>query len=123
MKTRFIKHNLPVFYNPENNGLHVLHLGHPNGNNKTVVVGGCCDFYDDAYTNICRYEIPVKLLRTWKRINKRELNSYSFLQKYQLFSNELSIKIKDEDTHQDLRRAMWCENPKIIKHWYEHREM
>ena len=112
-----IKHDLPVYYNPEYNGLMVVH----SKNNASVIVGGCCHFYNDAFTNIYRYEIPVKMLKEWKRVNKRKLKSYSFIEK----DNQVDalcvkdIAISPEEISNDYKRCLWYENKFIIKSWYK----
>ena len=42
---KILRHKLPVYYNPEYNGLMVVH----SKNDKSAVVGSCCHFYNDAY--------------------------------------------------------------------------
>lgn len=114
-----IKHNLPIYYNPQYNGLMVVH----SKNNKTAMVGGCCHHLNDAYTNICRYEIPIKKLREWKRLNKRKINQYSFIEKYELAKSLNVLRVKDisltkEIISNDYLRCMWDKDSCIISRNY-----
>lgn len=114
---KILKHKLPVYYNPEYNGLMVVH----SRNNKTAIVGNCCHFYNDAYTTIYRYEIPVKMLRKWQRLNKGKLKSYSFIEVHPITQ---SLCVKDvptskEEIDNDYKRCLWYKNEKIISHWLE----
>lgn len=69
------KHNKAVYYNSENNGIHVVHgiIG------DKAIVSDCSTYYSDAYTGISRYEIPLWKLNTWIRVYKRKIDSYPFL--------------------------------------------
>lgn len=69
-----IQHKLPLYYSPKYNGVFVIR--------RDNVIGGVCEFVDDAYTNILRYQIDKTFLQTCVRLNKRKLQKYSFLQKY-----------------------------------------
>lgn len=111
----FRRHNLAIFYNPEYDGLHVVH----EWRKATVVVGGCCHFLDDAYTNISRHEIPRSALKGWIKL-KRNLNAmknYPFMMVYQsqpsafLTSTWRALCTKE---NQDSKRSSFYRSPLII---------
>lgn len=70
-----IKHNCPVYYNPELHGFHVVH----GRTNKSIIISDCTEFYNDAYTTTCKYLLPKQILKNMIRINKRKLSTYSFI--------------------------------------------
>lgn len=103
MKSKFVKvkSKLPIFYNPDNHGLHVLY----ERKKDTVIVGDCSKFYEDAYTCIIRYEIPKHIIKSWKRLNKRKLLSYDFLKTRNLMSDDLHLCIKDKCDYDEFKRT------------------
>lgn len=82
IRCRKINHKLAVYYVPEYNGLVVVHS--ENSDTGTVTIGGCCNFYDDAYTNITRHVISKENLEGWVRLNKRKLHTYDIIKPYEL---------------------------------------
>lgn len=109
---RIINHDLPVYYNPEYNGLHVVH----SKDDKTAIVGSCCHFYNDAYTNICRYEIPVEMLKDWILIDKENLLKHSFITEKHKYIDHPGVV--GESVEDDLIRCQWYLNRQIKKSWY-----
>lgn len=112
---KLIEHNLPVYYNSEYNGLFVVH----SYNGKTAIVGSCCKFYNDAYTSIGRYEIPVEMLGEWLRLDKDKIESYPFLMVDDMVDALCVADLPLNGISYDIKRAEWYENPKIIRMWYE----
>lgn len=106
MKAKFVKvkSKLPIFYNPENHGLHVLY----ERKKDTVIVGDCSKFYEDAYTCIIRYEIPKRIIKSWKRLNKKKLLSYDFLTTKKLMSDELHLCMSDKNDRDEFKRTDFC---------------
>ena len=106
-----IEHDLPVYYNPENNGLHVVH----SQNGDTVIVGECCRFYNDAYTCILRYEIPSEYLNNWILLDKNNLLKYPFIGKHL----QNTIHVQEKYIDDDSKRCSWYTNPCIINRYHK----
>lgn len=79
-----------------------------------AVVGGCSQFYNDAYTNICRFLIPISELDSWIPLNKKRLLFYNFVTVTMSFG---TIYICVTAKNDDLLRATWYENAAIIRSW------
>ena len=106
-KLNIIKHNLPVYYNPNEHGFHVVH----SQNNCTAIVGECCRFYSDAFTCILRYEVPVNYLNNWIKINKDFLLDYSFVDTK--MQNTVHVIDKNDGTNYELKRCTWYKNCEV----------
>ena len=91
-KVSIVKHNLDVYYNPMYNGLHVVH----SDNGKTVTIGSCCNFYNDAYTSIIRHEVDKSYLKRLIKLDKEKLFDYDFLELHELFFGYFSLCVCDE---------------------------
>jgi len=89
MKTSIYKHNLDVYYNPELNTLHTI----IKEDNDEIIVNGGSVFFDDAYTNICRFKITKGKLSSWILLNKNYLYTYDFLTLDK--SNQIRVKKKN----------------------------
>lgn len=103
------EHDLPVYYNPEYNGLHVVH----KQNEEIAIVGDCCRFYNDAYTCIVRYEIPIEYLNKWIVLDKNNLLKYDFI------GNHLqnTVHVLEKHVNDDLTRSTWYRNPVIVNRY------
>jgi len=110
LKPSIIKHDLDVYYNPNENGFHVVH----SQNDKFAIVGTCSMFYSDAYTCILRYKAPVNILNNWIKINKEYLLDYSFVDT----KMQNTVHVIDKDgTNYDLKRCTWYKNYDIIERY------
>ena len=90
-----IEHKLLIYFNPKYNGFHVVH----EEKDDNIILGGCCRFLDDAYTNIMRYEIPKTYLDELIKIDLKKMDKYEFVQygsKYQSNVYLISESLKDE---------------------------
>lgn len=72
-----IKHILPIYYNPEDKGFHVIF----DVEGDELIVGNCARYIDDALTNRQRFKIPIVMLNRFERLYKRKIESYSFISK------------------------------------------
>ena len=108
----FIEHDKPVFYSEEYRGLIVVHSEKDN----TVIVGGMCEYYNDAYTNIMRYEIPTEKLNSFVQIDKQNLDKYDFLELSNLGSFFAYRVVKKSD-YTYLNILSWHNSKAIIKSW------
>lgn len=84
--------NLPLYYNKEYNGFHTLHS--IDYDNQTAILGGCCTFLNDSFTTISRYEVKLSYLSDLKKLNKRNIDKYSFINTYELTKNYLCYRIQ-----------------------------
>jgi len=86
---KFKEHNLDVFYNPEYNGFQVIHKYHGD----TVTIGACCNFYDDAYTCICRYTVKKSYLDKLIKLDKQNLYLYPFIENYKFSETHYAVSV------------------------------
>lgn len=101
-----IKHNLPVYYNPDVDAIHVVH-GKQDGK---IIIGAPCRFYGDAYTCITRYLVEKSIMKNWIRLNKKKLDSYPFLSREASFQGSLSIvDLSDGNFAANRKRVFFAE--------------
>jgi len=112
MKKRMsmVEHDLDLYYNPKYNGFHVVHKEQGN----KIVLGGCCRFVDDAFTNITRKVVYRTYLKNLVKVDKSKIESYDFVQCGcdSLPDTYLATESKEDKTH------LMFEDSAIINSYY-----
>jgi hypothetical protein len=108
-----IKRGQPIYYNPVNHGLHVV-FGRENDN---IVVGDCCQYFDDAYTTIMRYVIPKEYLNKWKHIEEDKLSTYGFLETNKDGFIRVTKDKHGQELSDDMIRSAWYKTPEIVRYF------
>lgn len=92
-KIKLPKENFPLYYNKEYNGFHTLHS--IDYDNQTAIISGCCTFLNDSFTTITRCKVKLSYLSKLQKLNKRNIDKYSFIDSYQLMADYLVYGIQE----------------------------
>ena len=99
-KVKLPKKNLPLYYNKEYNGFQTLHS--IDYDNQTAILSSCCTFLNDSFTTIRRYEVKLSYLIKLQKLNKRNIDKYSFIDLCELVESYLAYRIQkslDDNTY------------------------
>lgn len=77
-KIKLPTENLPLYYNKKYNGFHVVHS--IDYDNQKAIIGGCCTFLNDAFSNNMRYKIKLSSFNNLQRLEKKTVNKYDFVE-------------------------------------------
>ena len=91
-KVKLPKKNLPLYYNKEYNGFQTLYS--IDYDNQTAILSGCCTFLNDSFTTIMRYEVKLSYLIKLQRLNKRNIDKYSFIDLCELVESYFTYRIQ-----------------------------
>jgi len=105
---RTVEHKLDVYYNPKYHGIHVVH----SDNGRTVTIGDCCTFYNDAYSGILRYEVDKKYLQRLIKLDKENLLCYDFIELHEFSSTHHAISVSKEE---DDKTYLFYKNNLLLK--------